>query len=327
VAYGRSDVGREFAALIAVPVTAGAATVLAERDGCELQDLVLSPDGRMLVLLWNVDGGRSVLTALDLADGEQREVGPLPRDVVDDCRISADGMCLLLTAESWADRRGVWSLNLASGVGSAVSSSGHGQLRSSRGASTPNIDTHAAPSLRQLRGRDGLPISGCLYPAPGPPPWPMMIHLHGGPEAQERPVYNSLFQSLVAAGVAVFATFHERTEPWIAAAAVSEYGDPQRDAELLRRLSPIHRIDRLRAPLLVVHGDEDTNVPVHEAEQVVAALTDRGVEHRYLLFRGEGHELLDTANRVAFVQATVAWVTRHLDVPADALSGPHAGTA
>jgi len=65
----------------------------------------------------------------------------------------------------------------------------------------------------------------------------------------------------------------------------------------------------------VVHGGADTNVPVEEAEQVVAALAARGVEHEYLLFPDEGHELLATPNRVTFVQATVAWVRRHLRIP------------
>jgi dipeptidyl aminopeptidase/acylaminoacyl peptidase len=113
-------------------------------------------------------------------------------------------------------------------------------------------------------------------------------------------------------GMVDFSTFFARTEPWIAAAAISKYGDPARDAELLRDLSPIHRIDKLTAPLLVVHGADDTNVPVSQAEQLVAALGARGLEHRYLLFEGEGHELLETPNRVAFVQETVSWVVQHL---------------
>jgi dipeptidyl aminopeptidase/acylaminoacyl peptidase len=397
--YCRSDVDREYAALLAVPLAGGPGTVLAERETAELQDVALAPDGARLGLLWNVDGGRSAVSVLDLPTGQEREVGPLPRDVVDDCCLSPDGAHLLLTGESWSDARGVWSVDLASGSASPVSSGGSSRLRSSRGASTSGVDVRelAAPQLHRLPARDGLELSGWLYPTHGPAPWPTVIHLHGGPEAQERPVYNSLFQSLSAAGVAVFApnvrgssgfgrtfvhaddldrrfgsvedvaacveylatsaladagrigcmgrsyggyltlaalvhfpelfavgvdvcgmadfeTFYQRTEPWIAAAAVSEYGDPHRDRDLLRRLSPIHRIDRLRAPLLVVHGAEDTNVPVFEAEQVVAALARRGAEHSYLLFEGEGHELLETTNRVAFVQATVSWVTRHLAV-------------
>ncbi|PRY22754.1 S9 family peptidase [Pseudosporangium ferrugineum] len=117
-------------------------------------------------------------------------------------------------------------------------------------------------------------------------------------------------------GMANFATFYEHTEPWIAAAAVAKYGDPVRDAALLRDLSPITRIDRLRAPLMVVHGENDSNVPVIEAEQVVAALAERGVEHRYLLFPGEGHELLHRSSRAEYLRETVGWLTRHLRAPA-----------
>jgi dipeptidyl aminopeptidase/acylaminoacyl peptidase len=129
------------------------------------------------------------------------------------------------------------------------------------------------------------------------------------------------FPELFAVGIDVcgmsnFATFYEHTEPWIASAAVSKYGDPVLDADLLRDLSPMTRIDRLRAPLMVVHGENDTNVPVIEAEQVVAALAERGVEHEYLLFPDEGHELLRRSSRAAYLRATVDWLTGHLLTPA-----------
>ena len=113
-------------------------------------------------------------------------------------------------------------------------------------------------------------------------------------------------------GMSNFATFYEHTEPWIAAAAVSKYGDPVTDADLLRDLSPMTRIDRLRTPLMVVHGENDSNVPVIEAEQVVDALRSRGIEHKYLLFRDEGHELLHRHSRAEYLQETVAWLTHHL---------------
>ena len=125
------------------------------------------------------------------------------------------------------------------------------------------------------------------------------------------------FPDLFAVGIDVcgmsnFATFYEHTEPWIAAAAVSKYGDPVADADLLRDLSPITRIDRLRTPLMVVHGENDSNVPVIEAEQVVAALAARGASHRYLLFPDEGHELLHRSSRAEYLRETVDWLTSHL---------------
>jgi dipeptidyl aminopeptidase/acylaminoacyl peptidase len=228
-----------------------------------------------------------------------------------------------------------------------------------------------------------------------PGPVPTLIWLHGGPEAQERPTFNPLYQALLSYGIAVFApnvrgstgfgrrfvdadvhhrrfaaiddvadvagylvdagladptaigcagrsyggyltvaamvrypalfqvgvdvcgivdfeTFFAHTEPWIAAAAVSKYGDPQRDTGLLRELSPIHHIGQLRAPLLVVHGAHDTNVPPIEAEQLVAALRDRGASPGYLVLPDEGHEILGAANRAVFLREVVHWLTTHL---------------
>jgi dipeptidyl aminopeptidase/acylaminoacyl peptidase len=125
--------------------------------------------------------------------------------------------------------------------------------------------------------------------------------------------YPTLFRAGVdVCGISDFLTFFTHTEPWIAAAAVTKYGDPRRDAELLRELSPIHRIGQLRAPLLVVHGAHDTNVPTIEAEQLVTALRDHGASPGYLLLAGDGHEILSTGNRALFVQETVHWLTVHL---------------
>lgn len=402
-----SDAGRDRAALVRVPVDAAPAggeqdprpAVLAAHPQAEVEDVVVSWDGDRAVVLWNVHGGTSRVSLLDLRDGGVGEVPQLPRTVVDDCRFRPDGKGLVLTAESWADPRGVWAVDLVSGAAEPLSSPARGALTASKGASTPGIEIEdlTRPVLVRFPARDGTELSGWLYRPAGPGPWPATLWLHGGPESQERPVYNSLFQSLVAAGVAVFAanvrgssgfgrafleaddrerrfaaiddvadcaqhlvsagiaergrigcagrsyggwltlaaltwypelfgvgvdvcgmadfaTFYRHTEPWIAAAAVAEYGHPEHDAQLLASLSPIHRIDRLRAPLLVVHGADDTNVPVEEAEQVVAALAERGVAHRYLLFPGEGHELMLTPNRVTFVQTTVAWIAEHLGV-------------
>jgi dipeptidyl aminopeptidase/acylaminoacyl peptidase len=125
--------------------------------------------------------------------------------------------------------------------------------------------------------------------------------------------YPDLFAAGIdVCGMANFATFYAGTEPWIAAAAITKYGDPVRDRDLLRDLSPITHVDRLTAPVLVVHGGRDTNVPLCEAEQVVAALRARDVPHRFLLFPDEGHDFVNRANHEAYVSAAVDWLTRHL---------------
>jgi dipeptidyl aminopeptidase/acylaminoacyl peptidase len=126
-------------------------------------------------------------------------------------------------------------------------------------------------------------------------------------------------------GMADFETFFARTEPWIADAAVGEYGHPIHDRNLLRELSPVHRMDRLRAPLLVVHGRYDTNVPVHEAELAVHGAKSAGVDVRYLLFEDEGHEIQRLDNRRTFIHAVTDWLRTHFELAPPARGEPSAG--
>jgi dipeptidyl aminopeptidase/acylaminoacyl peptidase len=113
-------------------------------------------------------------------------------------------------------------------------------------------------------------------------------------------------------GMVNFATFFAHTEPWMAAISTVEYGDPETQADLLRDLSPIHRLDRIKAPTIVLHGANDTNVPVVEAEQVVESLRARGVPVEYVLFPDEGHGFRKTPNKIKATTAIVRWFETHL---------------
>lgn len=113
-------------------------------------------------------------------------------------------------------------------------------------------------------------------------------------------------------GVVNFETFFQQTEPWMAAISKVEYGDPETEVDMLRELSPIHKIDRVIAPTIVLHGANDTNVPVIEAEQVVDSLRQRNVPVEYVLFPDEGHGFSKTPNRIRSQTAIVQWFVQHL---------------
>jgi dipeptidyl aminopeptidase/acylaminoacyl peptidase len=113
-------------------------------------------------------------------------------------------------------------------------------------------------------------------------------------------------------GVVNFETFFAHTEPWMAAISTVEYGDPKTQGQMLRDLSPIHRVERVKAPTIVLHGANDTNVPVVEAEQVVENLKKRGVPVEYVLFPDEGHGFQKTVNRVRSTTAIVRWFAKYL---------------
>ena len=113
-------------------------------------------------------------------------------------------------------------------------------------------------------------------------------------------------------GVVNFETFFKHTEPWMAAISTVEYGDPATQAAMLRELSPIHKADLIKTPLLVEHGANDTNVPVVEAEQVVAALKKNNIPVKYTLFPDEGHGWQKTTNRITSTVEIVDWFTTRL---------------
>lgn len=396
--YVHTDAGRERPALLAVTLrgTSGVSTVytIAERPDDDLELVSLDPAGARAALVWNV-GGRSETELLDLRSAH---VEPLPApagDVVTAVAFTRSGDGLLFASEGPT-------------VPPHVSHLALDRLAQDGGAAVPMLPielvidpTSVEPSPHRFRAEDGLDLGGWLFrPRGAHGRVPTLLWLHGGPEAQERPVHQPLFQALLAAGVAVFApnvrgsggrgrtftaaddhgrrfvaitdvraavtslvdagladparigvggrsyggyltlaalarfpelfavgvdvcgmadfaTFYAHTEPWIAAAATTKYGDPVADAELLRALSPLHQAHRITAPLLVVHGRHDTNVPLAEAEQILAALRDRGAVTSLLLFDDEGHDVAGTENRARFVREVVAWVGDHLGEPVE----------
>jgi dipeptidyl aminopeptidase/acylaminoacyl peptidase len=104
-------------------------------------------------------------------------------------------------------------------------------------------------------------------------------------------------------GMSDLVTFYRDSEPWIAAAAVSKYGHPERDRALLEAISPLAAADRIDVPLLVVHGEHDTNVPIGEAQQIVSTLRALGRPVEYLELTAEGHTFRRAVSRKRLVRA------------------------
>jgi dipeptidyl aminopeptidase/acylaminoacyl peptidase len=118
---------------------------------------------------------------------------------------------------------------------------------------------------------------------------------------------------LFAAGISICGmsdlnTWYRNTEPWIAAAAHPKYGHPVGDRELLDRLSPLLRAHALTAPLLLVHGLNDTNVPPSESQQMYDALRALGRSVELLVFDDDGHEIVKRENRAVLVKAMTEWL-------------------
>ena len=98
----------------------------------------------------------------------------------------------------------------------------------------------------------------------------------------------------------------------MAAISTVEYGDPKTQADLLQKLSPINKLDRIKAAMMVQHGANDTNVPVIEAEQIVSNLKQRGVPVEYVLFPDEGHGFRKVPNRIRSTVSMVEFFVKYL---------------
>jgi dipeptidyl aminopeptidase/acylaminoacyl peptidase len=90
--------------------------------------------------------------------------------------------------------------------------------------------------------------------------------------------------------------------------------------ELYYERSPIHFVERLRAPVILFQGLEDEVVPPSQTETMVAALKQNGVPHAYLAFEGEAHGFRRSETEIRCLEAELYFYGRILGFePADQL--------
>ena len=89
-------------------------------------------------------------------------------------------------------------------------------------------------------------------------------------------------------------------------------GNPDTEPDFLWSRSPLSRAGDIRIPLLIAQGANDPRVKQAEAEQIVAALTEKGIDHEYMLFPDEGHGFAKPENRIRFYAAAERFLAKHL---------------
>ena len=76
--------------------------------------------------------------------------------------------------------------------------------------------------------------------------------------------------------------------------------------------SPLFNADKIHTPLLLLHGNADTNVPLVESRQMFTALKLLGREVALVEVEGENHHILDYAKREKWLATQMAWFARWL---------------
>jgi dipeptidyl aminopeptidase/acylaminoacyl peptidase len=113
-------------------------------------------------------------------------------------------------------------------------------------------------------------------------------------------------------GIANFVTFIEKTGPYRRAHREAEYGNLREHREFFEKISPIHHVEKIRCPMMVIHGANDPRVPIGEAEQIVSALRKRMVPVEYLRYQDEGHGLAKLKNRLDAYPKMAAFLDKYL---------------
>ena len=113
-------------------------------------------------------------------------------------------------------------------------------------------------------------------------------------------------------GISNLETFLRNTAPYRRILRISEYGDPDKDAEALRKLSPVTYLDRVKAPLLLIQGVNDPRVPAGEAIQIHDLLEKRGVSSPLILFPDEGHGASKRGNLVLQIGHVIRFLEENL---------------
>ena len=113
-------------------------------------------------------------------------------------------------------------------------------------------------------------------------------------------------------GISNFVTFLEHTGPWRRHLREAEYGSLEKDRDFLEEISPINKVDRVRAPLLVIHGANDPRVPIGETEQMVARLRSLGRTVEFLRLEDEGHQIAKLKNKLQAYPLAADFLRRHL---------------
>lgn len=81
--------------------------------------------------------------------------------------------------------------------------------------------------------------------------------------------------------------------------------------DVLWQRSPIRYVQNVKTPVMFLHGENDNDVPIAEAEQFYIALRDAGVESIMVRYPREGHGIRETKHVVDVIDRSIHWYRRH----------------
>jgi dipeptidyl aminopeptidase/acylaminoacyl peptidase len=187
-----ADAGGEFRQMLYVDLATGRSRSVSPDIPWDIEEFDLSPDGRFLAMVANVDGF-SRLRLLDLGAATEVPVRGLPEGLIGGLSFDRSGGRLGMTIESAQSPRDAWTWEIATGTATRWTRSEVGPVDPARFVPAQLV---RYPTWDREGGRPRQ-IPAFVYRPATPGPHPVVIDIHGGPEGQSRPGFSAWTQFLV----------------------------------------------------------------------------------------------------------------------------------
>ncbi|MEK7207996.1 MAG: alpha/beta fold hydrolase [Patescibacteria group bacterium] len=99
-----------------------------------------------------------------------------------------------------------------------------------------------------------------------------------------------------SSGISNFLTYLKNTARWRRTLREKEYGDLKKDRGFLQSISPVTFANRIKSPVLLIHGKNDQRVPCSETVQIAEILRRQKIWVKTVLCKDEGHRIRKRAN-------------------------------
>ncbi len=199
--YSTSNEGHEFLTLMRYPLAGGEKTVITEDIKWDIENFDISPNGEYLAFSAN-EGGLSKIHIISLPDHEAVDGPDLPPGVVSGLTFSDDSAKLGFTFANAQSSGDVWVFDLDDRKLTRWTESEVGGLDTSKFV-LPDLVSY--PTFDQTDGK-AREIPLWVYKPKTTGKHPVVIYIHGGPEAQERPGFTTTYQFWInELGMAVLA--------------------------------------------------------------------------------------------------------------------------
>jgi dipeptidyl aminopeptidase/acylaminoacyl peptidase len=182
--YVLTDKGSEFQRLVRYDPLTKFESALTSDIPWDVDEMAVSPNGEWIAIVINEDGA-GTLRVLDAKNGKERRSPKLPLGTVGNLHFHENNRDLAFNLSSAKSPADVYSLDVKSGKVERWTESETGGL---------NTDNFVEPEMIKINSFDGTPISGFIYrPDTGkfPGKRPVIINIHGGPEGQSHPGFQS----------------------------------------------------------------------------------------------------------------------------------------